>query len=110
MVRDPVLVPAGAVAGAADEPLGMIHCHHDGAGVRHAAGEAARAAGDVQHPLAGPEGQQPLRGWLDEEVLEVVPVADPIVPPLGEAVPDLRGARRILGEVRRGAVGQRGPP
>ena len=58
----------------------------------------------------GRQGTQHARGFTLNPLTEVVAIADPVVPPLGQPVPDLGRAWRVLREVGGGVVGHDGDP
>jgi hypothetical protein len=87
-----------ALAGALDERPAGVDPDHACSEPGQAPGEAAGAAGDVENAVAAARFEQALRGWLDQNGLELVAIADLIVPPWGVGIPD---AAILLGVLRK---------
>jgi hypothetical protein len=77
-----------ALASTGDELAARIDADHACAVLRHAARESSRAAGDIEDRVARRDVQQAFGGRLDEQCLEVIAVADAIVPPARIRIPD----------------------
>ncbi len=63
--------------------------------------KASGATGDIQYPLAGLQLKQSFGGWLDKVILEIVAIADLIVPIFSEVVPDISSLSIIFRKIRR---------
>jgi hypothetical protein len=87
------------LAGACDEPLGVVEGGDLGSEGGHSTGEAPCAAGDVEHRLTRSQPEQPLLGRLHEQVLGGIATTDGGIPPVGQSIPDRRRRRGMFGKV-----------
>ena len=89
-VHDVVLdrgVPGRALARARDEFCTVVEGDDPRAELRHPPGESSRAARDIQDGVSGTDLEETFSRWLNQQRLEVVAVADPVVPPAGVRIP-----------------------
>ena len=80
-------IPGRAFTRARDELCTVVEGDDPRAEVRHPPRESSRAACDIQDGVSGTDLEETFSRWLDQQRLEVVAVADPVVPPAGVRIP-----------------------
>lgn len=77
--------------GAVEEFLGVVGGDDVDAFAGEGAGIVSVAAGDVEDGLAGFGGEEAIGGGHDEGFLEVISFGELLVPPWGDAIPEVAG-------------------
>jgi hypothetical protein len=65
----------------------------------HSSSETAGTAGDIQYDVPLLDGQKPLRSWLDQDGLKVIPITDAVIPPAGIGIPYPAVLFRVFGKL-----------
>ena len=92
-------IHGGALPSTFDEIGGLIERDDKRSELGHTPGKATSATGDIQNGLPGGNGQQPLSRGLDEQLLEVIPIAYAVVPPVSVGFPYTAILVRVLGKL-----------